>query len=204
MRTKRRATIENLRTAIESLPRATKVAMLEGMASNEIIVGAYADGHGICPMLAAHRAGGRTSMISFARAWDRFALGGARTCKPRPATARELLVLRSHLEASLLEEDTPVADLACAIREHRELTDRRAEIRPDPAPRRRADSRPADAEPRVRPGDPDRSPELRSQPGWRWMRLVRRYDEYQWALEQVRALKDAQADQAEEQVPVLN
>src|SRR4051812_26722904 len=113
MRTKRRATIENLRTAIESLPRATKVAMLQGIASNDIIVGAYTNGQGICPMLAAHRAGGRTNLISFAKAWDRFALSGARVTEPRPATERELLVLRSHLEASLLEEDAPLADLAC-------------------------------------------------------------------------------------------
>ena len=28
-------------------------------------------------MLAAHRAGGRTNAISFARAWDRFAFRGA-------------------------------------------------------------------------------------------------------------------------------
>src|SRR2546423_10714099 len=107
MRSRRRATIEDLRIAIQALPRTTRIAMLEGIRANEIIVGAYTDGHGICPMLAAHRAGGRTNLISFARAWDRFALGGAggpRIPKPRPATARELLVLRTHLAASLLEE----------------------------------------------------------------------------------------------------
>ncbi len=41
--------------------------MLEGIAANEIIVGAYSTDDGICPMLAAHRAGGRTSVIAFAR-----------------------------------------------------------------------------------------------------------------------------------------
>ena len=46
-------------------------------------------------MLAAHRHGGRTSFIAFARAWDRFA--GAR--RARPATERELRVLVAHLEA---------------------------------------------------------------------------------------------------------
>ncbi|MFL5824193.1 MAG: hypothetical protein ACJ764_12215 [Solirubrobacteraceae bacterium] len=194
MRTKRRATIENLRTAIESLPRTTRVAMLQGIASNEIIVGAYTDGHGICPMLAAHRAGGRTNLISFAKAWDRFALAGARVTKARPATARELLVLRTHLEASLLEEDAPVTDLACAIREHRELVRRHDQE----GPRDRGADRQVGRQ-GARPGDSDRSQELRSQPGWSWMRLVRRYDEYQWALEQVEAHQ-----QAEEEAPVLN
>ena len=48
--------------------------MLEGIRANEIIVGAYSDRDGgVCPMLAAHRCGGRTSFISFARAWDAFA-----------------------------------------------------------------------------------------------------------------------------------
>ena len=58
--------------------------MLEGIRANEIIVGAYTDEDGICPMLAAHRAGGRTNFISFAKAWDRFAFRGARGT-PGPA-----------------------------------------------------------------------------------------------------------------------
>jgi hypothetical protein len=108
MRQRRRATIDDLRLAIDSLPRATRIAMLEGIQSSEIIAGAYSDANGICPMLAAHRAGGRTSCISFADAWDRFAFRGVRKPSPRRATARELLVLRSHLEASLLEDEAPV------------------------------------------------------------------------------------------------
>src|SRR5690348_18394330 len=67
MRERHRATINELRTAVECLPRHTRVAMLEGMRTNEIIVGAYSRDGGICPMLAAHRAGGRTDFISFAR-----------------------------------------------------------------------------------------------------------------------------------------
>ena len=162
--------------------------MLEGIAHNDIIAGAYTTGDGICPMLAAHRNGGRTSLISFAKAWDRFAFSGASVTKPRPATARELLVLRSHLEASLLDEDTPQADLAAAIQAHQELVGRRQS---DPSP---SDGRPVSPRTkRVRPGDPDRSRELRSKPGWRWTRLVRRYDDYQWALEQVRVEERAQA-----------
>jgi hypothetical protein len=172
--------------------------MLEGIAANDIIVGAYTDGHGICPMLAAHRNGGRTNLIAFAKAWDRFAFGGARVTKPRPATARELLVLRSHLEASLLEEDMPRADLAAAIESHRALVSCHAA-------ENRTASAVESAPGRLRPGDPDRSRELRSEPGWRWTRLVRRYDEYQWALEQVQAQqrgdRAAQAGSAAQQSP---
>jgi hypothetical protein len=168
--------------------------MLQGIAANDIIAGAYTNGEGICPMLAAHRNGGRTNLISFAKAWDRFAFTGSRLSKPRPATARELLVLSCHLEASLLEEDAPQADLASAIRAHRELVGARRAPSPGGAPktRRRGAG--------VRPGDPDRSRELRSEPGWRWTRLVRRYDEYQWALEQVRAHEQ----QAQEETPALS
>jgi hypothetical protein len=199
MRTRRQATIEDLRVAIHALPRSTRIAMLQGIEGNDIIVGAYTDGHGICPMLAAHRNGGRTNLISFAKAWDRFAFGGSRVTKPRPATARELLVLRSHLEASLLDEDTPTADLAAAIDAHRALVSRRLVRRPadEPSPARRHLSR------RTRPGDPDRSRELRSTPGWRWTRLVRRYDEYQWALEQVRAQQPSERT-AQEEPAVVN
>lgn len=199
MRIRRRATIQDLRLAIDCLPRHTREAMLQGIRGNPIIVGAYTDPHGICPMLAAHRAGGRTNLIAFARAWDRFAFGGAKVTRPRPATARELLILETHLEASLLEEETPRAELAQAIAEHRELVSRRdrqvAAAAAAERPRRRARRRPRRAghPGRVpgavpqRPGDPDRSRELRKRPGWAWTRVVRRYDEYEWALQQVRA-----------------
>src|SRR5205807_522740 len=110
----------DLRLAVHCLPRATRIAMLDGIRSNEIIVGAYSTREGICPMLAAHRAGGRTNLIAFARAWDRFTLGGARRQRSRRATERELLILRTHLEASLLD-DVPAPALADAISEHRDL-----------------------------------------------------------------------------------
>jgi hypothetical protein len=144
--------------------------MLKGIECNEIIVGAYTDGHGVCPMLAAHRAGGRTSMISFAHAWDRFAFRDARTKVARRATERELRVLRVHLEASLLEDDAPDTELGAALAEHHELV-----------ARSRAEG--------ARPGDPDRSRELRQRPGWSWLRAFRRYDEYERALERVQALQ---------------
>src|SRR3954468_5242635 len=108
-----RSPIEDLRLAIDCLPVRTRRAMLEGIRSNDIIVGAYADrAGGVCPMLAAHRCGGRTSFVSFARAWDRFA--GSRHA--RRAAPRELRILEGQLEASLLAEDP--LDLGAAIAEH--------------------------------------------------------------------------------------
>jgi hypothetical protein len=112
--------IDDLRLAIDCLPLHTREAMLEGIRANDIIVGAYSDrSGGVCPMLAAHRHGGRTSFIAFAHAWDRFS--GAK--RARRATQRELRVLTAHLEASILSE----ADLGAAIRDHQAIArDRRA------------------------------------------------------------------------------
>ena len=94
--------------------------MLRGIDANEIIVGGYVDGEGgVCPMLAAHRNGGRTSFASFARAWDDFTGAGKR---PRRASRRELRVLRTYLEMSLLEDDTWLAgggSLAAIVRQVR-------------------------------------------------------------------------------------
>jgi hypothetical protein len=118
-----RSSIEELRLTIDCLPRHTRIAMLQGVAENEIIVGAYSDRvGGVCPMLAAHRCGGRTSFISFARAWDRF----TRVRHARRATEREVGVLRAHLEASLMADDRN-AELGTAVRDHQALArDRRA------------------------------------------------------------------------------
>jgi hypothetical protein len=101
---RRRRPARDLRNAIDSLPLRTREAMLEGIAGGRIIVGAYTDRQGgVCPMLAAHRNGGRTSLASFARAWDRYT-GATRA---RPATPRELTTLRAMLEASIALEDMP-------------------------------------------------------------------------------------------------
>ena len=93
--------------------------MLRGIDANPIIAGGYSDKRagGICPMLAAHRNGGRTNLASFARAWDRFT--GAR--RPRLATGRELRALRSYIELSLLEDEQPdsLSELAQRIRRER-------------------------------------------------------------------------------------
>jgi hypothetical protein len=86
--------------------------MLQGVEANRIIVGAYTDrSGGVCPMLAAHRNGGRTSLGSFAHAWDRYT--GARRRRPRPATERELNTLRTMLEASIALDELPaLSDVA--------------------------------------------------------------------------------------------
>jgi hypothetical protein len=149
--------------------------MLEGMANNEIIVGAYSTSDGICPMLAAHRAGGRTNLIAFAKAWDRFGFRNGRSGRARRATERELRVLKVYLEASLLADDAPDTDLAAARREHVALKEARA------GADARADAERAD-DGASRPGDPDRSSELAARPGWAWTRLVRRYDDYERIL----------------------
>ena len=92
--------------------------MLEGVLSQErIIVGAYTDGSGgVCPMLAAHRRGGRTDFVSFAKSWDRFARSRAGA---RPATEREVRILLTQLRASLEKADG--FELDRAIAEHRSL-----------------------------------------------------------------------------------
>ncbi len=96
-----RPPIDDLRLAIDRLPLRTRAAMLAGIRDSEIIVGAYSDrAGGVCPMLAAHRRGGRTDSVSFARAWDRFA--GAR--RARRATPDELALLADELTASLARD----------------------------------------------------------------------------------------------------
>jgi hypothetical protein len=118
--------IERLRLAIDCMPVATREAMLEGVRANErIIVGAYVDEYGgVCPMLAAHRCGGRTDFLSFAKSWDRFARskGG-----PRRASEREVRILIAQLEGSLAS--TTGLELDTAIKEHHKLMSRRVRNR---------------------------------------------------------------------------
>ena len=143
MRRSRRSTIEDLRLAIDCLPVRTRQAMLDGVRSNRIVVGAYTDGRGgVCPMLAAHRNGGRTSFLSFARAWDAFARADRGV---RPATQRELRVLDDLLVASLAEDLEGASDLAAAIAEHKASV---ARSRPREIIARRLKRRVSD------PGDP--------------------------------------------------
>ena len=104
LRRGRRREAQRLRSVVDRLPYETRVAMLEGIGRyDRIIVGAYTDRTGgVCPMLAAHRCGGRTDFRSFARAWDRFTGAGRRA---RTATERELRTLTAQLEASVWAED---------------------------------------------------------------------------------------------------
>jgi hypothetical protein len=120
----RRRPARDLRTSIDCLPLQTRKAMLAGVEANRIIVGAYTDRKGgVCPMLAAHRNGGRTNLASFARAWDRYT--GARG-RPRPATDRELTTLKVMLEASIALDELP--SLEDAAREVKKQRARRLQV----------------------------------------------------------------------------
>jgi hypothetical protein len=104
LRRSKRREAQRLRSVVDCLPYETRVAMLEGIGRyDRIIVGAYTDRTGgVCPMLAAHRCGGRTDFRSFARAWDGFTGAGRRA---RSATEREVRTLTAQLEASVWAED---------------------------------------------------------------------------------------------------
>jgi hypothetical protein len=100
---KRRNNAQRLRNAVYAMPARTKAAMLRGIRTNRVIVGAYVDKRGgVCPMLAAHRNGGRTNFGTFARAWDAFT--GAKNRKPRRASRREVRALEGYLEMSLVRD----------------------------------------------------------------------------------------------------
>jgi hypothetical protein len=163
MRDRDRNPAQRLRFAVEALPRRAREAMLRGIDSNPIIVGAYVDrdSGGICPMLAAHRNGGRTDLASFARAWDRYT--GAK--RPRLATRRELRALRAALESSLSGGDVThpgsIAEAAARIRSERAAI----------AERESRSSRRAT-------GERHRAHELRDRLRWSWMRPARRYEEF--------------------------
>jgi hypothetical protein len=171
---------QRLRAAVEALPVPTREAMLRGMASNPIVAGAYLDrdSGGICPMLAAHRNGGRTNLASFARAWDRYT--GA--TRPRLASGRELLTLRSLLESSLtrdgVAEPGSIAAAAAQIRAGRVAI---AESDVPPPERRPRDS-----------GERNRTSELRGRTSWSWLRPARRYEEFR---ELLAAAEEQLADQ---------
>jgi hypothetical protein len=164
MRRRDRNPTQRLRLAVESLPRTTRAAMLRGIDANPIIVGAYVDpaSGGICPMLAAHRNGGRTSLASFARAWDRYT--GAK--RPRLATRREVRTLRALLHSSLADDFAgpdagSIAEAAQRIRvERAALAAREAEA------------------PTLDTGERHRASELRTRLRWAWMRPAKRYDEF--------------------------
>jgi hypothetical protein len=127
---KRRNNAQRLRNAVYAMPARTKAAMLRGIRSNRVIVGAYVDKRGgVCPMLAAHRNGGRTNFETFARAWDAYT--GAKVSKPRRASRREVRTLEGYLEMSLSRDGM---ELATEIDPDRPLAE---EVREVKASRRR-------------------------------------------------------------------
>ena len=147
------------------MPRRAREAMIRGVDSNRIIVGAYVDRDGgICPMLAAHRNGDRISLASFARSWDRYT--GAK--RPRPATHRELRTLRTLLASSLAGCDSTqrgsIAEAATRIRAERAAIAERGAL-------------PAEV-PRPDTGERHRARELRNRLHWSWIRPTRRYEEF--------------------------
>jgi hypothetical protein len=122
MRTRKTKHAERLRLMVECLPYETRIAMLEGLERYEIIAGAYSDRNGgVCPMLAAHRCGGRTDLRGFARSWDRFTGAG----RARRASERELRTLEAQLEQSVWNEDLARHALT-------RLPDREAAAEPEP------------------------------------------------------------------------
>jgi hypothetical protein len=182
---RRRRPAHELRIAVDCLPLVTRKAMLEGVESNRIIVGAYVDRQGgVCPMLAAHRNGGRTSLASFAHAWDRYTKAGGRA---RPATERELRTLTVMLEASIALAEQGDGELGATVAEHRALVEPRERRRP----RRLRDS-----------GERDRTRELRGSPGWAWLRPVRRLDEYERAVRELEELGRKRSEREREREPV--
>jgi hypothetical protein len=122
-----RSPARDLRTAIDCMPHQTRRAMLGALDVNPIIVGAYTDRDGgVCPMLAAHRNGGRTSFATFAEAWDRYTRAETAPA-PRRATEREVNALKTMLQASIESEGEREAGfLSRAISEHRRAQARRA------------------------------------------------------------------------------
>jgi hypothetical protein len=169
----RRGAAQQLRQVIDHLPLGTRRAMLEGIESNRIVVGGNYDMQGgVCPIVAAHR---RTSVRvgrAFGRAWDRY--GRARL--PRAATDHELTTLRSMLTASIDSDSEPPVSLSAAIASHQALLARSTTL---PS----VEAEPRAERPRRDTGERNRAGELRSRDGWAWMRPVRRYEDFEAALE---------------------
>jgi hypothetical protein len=200
MRPPYRNPAQRLRSTVERLPDRTKRAMLKGIARNRIIVGAYSDPRsgGICPMLAAHRNGGRTDLASFAIAWDAFT--GAK--RPRLATRREVRTLRTYLEMSLLADEQrgeSISKLAGKIRAERaEVAARAAEEHSDEARPRPLDATIEPAEISIRRAAPQRRSELRDRVRSAWMRPSRRLGEFPDVLDMAELhVREVQPDGSE-------
>ena len=120
MATPREQARAELRRSIDVLPERTRKAMLHGLGNNTVITGAFAASkNGACPMMVAHREGGRTSCCTFPEAWDKFTGVYGRHIV-REATPYEIQILCEEIEASLapLPKVNPLAD---AIAEHQAM-----------------------------------------------------------------------------------
>ena len=173
MRTRRTATFQELRHTIDSLPLKTRVAML-GRA-------------------------GRTNGDGFASTGDR--LGGINGRRSRRAAQRELLILSTHLEMSLIADAESTPDLAAALAEHRQLVaeNGRATNRDRGRAAHRERARAKRAIEAIRPGDPDRGRALRREAGSAWMRVFRRRDDYERALARIETRSVGRSDRHERQ-----
>ena len=166
-----RKRVERLGLIVNCLPYETRVAMLDGLQRYEIVAGAYSTREGgVCPMLAAHRCGGRTDFRAFAQAWDRFT--GA-TKRARRATERELRTLGTQLQASVWKEETARADA----------------IRLEPVEPGFAAVQERSAEPNVEGGPAKSAP---ASAGEAWLLPFRDWESYVSALE--RALAEFEGD----------
>lgn len=198
----RQARAGELRAAIDRLPLSTRRAMLKGIETDSIIVGADGNARGgVCPLLATPAPPSKRIGRPFARAWDRF--GGARMA--RPASERELHTLREMLETSIghdTEPAAPVVSLREAIAAHKVSQARTRALSAA------EETRGSAGEERARPprrdsGERDRTTELARHEGWAWLRPFRRLDDYERALQTLDALAEAASSPAREEEPVL-
>ena len=168
---------EDLARAIEELSLATREAMLEAVRcpATQLIAGSYvAPGGGVCPLLAAHRRGGRshdpsTTTSAFADVWDRCTSTG--TGEARLIDASERQMLESLLVASLARER-----LRREAAERREREARAAIVGVRAGRGTRLETL-LNAE-----GDRNRAQELARRAGWAWLGVYRRYDQYRSAV----------------------
>jgi hypothetical protein len=118
MATPREQARAELRRSIDVLPERTRKAMLHGLGHNTVITGAFAaSGQGACPMMVAHREGGRTSCCTFPEAWDKFTGVYGRSII-REATPYEVQILCEEIEDSLQPVPNVLSD---AIAEHQAI-----------------------------------------------------------------------------------
>ena len=155
MATSRENAQAELRRSIDVLPERTRQAMLIGLENNTVITGAFAGTKdGACPMMAAHREGGRTSCCTFPEAWDKFCGVHGRNIV-RPATEYEVMILCQEIEASLQPLPNVLSDAIAEYqasrvgRAAREQADAVAEVAAEPERRVAAASEDA-APPRKR------------------------------------------------------